>query len=170
MDLNLNKLTTKFQVIKLTEFHLTTILDLCNGNPIYYRHYNSEPTIESLRESLYALPPSKTMADKYFVGFFNDTELVAVLDLITGYPTKDTAYIGLFMIARDYQGNGLGTQLISDLITHLTDQGFCYVELGYIKGNAQAKSFWTKNDFTSLGGEIKTDEHTIIRMQCKIKE
>ena len=44
------------------------------------------------------------LSDKYFFGFFEREELVAVMDLVDGYPAQRTSYIGFFMMNPDYQG------------------------------------------------------------------
>ena len=62
-----------------------------------------------------ALPPNKRMEDKAYVGFFEEGKLTAVLDWISGYPTKETAWIGLFMVSEERQGQGVGSGIIRGL-------------------------------------------------------
>ena len=44
-------------------------------------------------------PPGFTQKDKYFFGFFENQTLIAVMDLVDGYPMPEIAFIGLFMTA-----------------------------------------------------------------------
>lgn len=168
MLLKFNELSSKYMVKKFTEEDVPDILALCKGNPIYYKYFKSEPTSENIKESLTNLPPNKTMEDKYFVGFYDGNRLVAILDLIAGYPNEDIAYIGWFMMNREFQGAGVGTAIISEAISYLKEKHFCYVQLGYIKGNPEARNFWMKNKFIPTGGEVETDSYTIVKMQREI--
>lgn len=62
-----------------------------------------------------ATPPGIVLSDKYFFGFFEREELVAVMDLVDGYPDQRTSYIGFFMMNPDYQGKHVGTAIIMRL-------------------------------------------------------
>ena len=87
------------------------------------------------------------MADKYYVGFYEDKTLVAVMDLIDGYPYADIAYIGFFMMNPTYQGNQTGTAIISEVIDYLRSVGKAEVRLAIDRGNPQSTHFWKKNGF-----------------------
>lgn len=45
------------------------------------------------------------------------------MDLILGYPEKNTAFIGLFMTDVRYQHRGVGSQIISGLAAYLSACG-----------------------------------------------
>lgn len=162
---HLEALSTQYQVRRLTEADVPDIYALCKGNPTYYRHMKCEPTYENITQDLTALPPNKTLADKYFLGYYRDRRLLAILDLVGGYPTRDTAFIGWFMVDKAAQGAGLGTALITELLAFLRAAHFHHVRLGYIKGNPESKAFWEKNHFLPTGIEAQTDDYTIIVLQ-----
>lgn len=162
--LEINQLSSKYTVKKLVEEDIPNILMVCQGNSVYYKYYKSEPTNENIKDSMRALPSNKSIDDKYFVGFYNEDRLVAVLDLITGYPNEDVVYIGWFIMNKEFQGSGVGTAIIEDIILYLKED-FSYVKLGYIKGNPQAENFWKKNKFRPVGNEVETDSYTIVNMQ-----
>lgn len=73
--------------------------------------------------------------------------LVAVMDLIEDYPTRDTAFLGFFMMARERQGCGVGTRLIADCADCLKQAGFRKMRLAVDRGNPQSLAFWEKNGF-----------------------
>ena len=52
---------------------------------------------------------------KYYVGFYDGDILVAIMDLIDGYPDSDTAFIGFFIMNRQLQGRQIGTSIIQEL-------------------------------------------------------
>ena len=74
-----------------------------------------------------ALPPKKSLKDKYYIGFFEVKELDAIMDLILYYPNEDTAFIELFMVLSDKQG---GTEIIGECCSELREIGFSAIRLG----------------------------------------
>ena len=57
-------------------------------------------TKESIHEDMNMLPPNKSKEDKFYIGFFDNHILVAVMDLIINFPDNKTAFIGLFMMSK----------------------------------------------------------------------
>ena len=106
--------------------------------------------MEEVYNDLTICPPGKCAEDKFYIGFYDQNVLVAVMDLIAGYPDDSTAFLGFFMMNPDYQGKGIGTSLISECCDYLKSIGFSAVQLGFDKGNPQAKHFWHKNQFVDI--------------------
>lgn len=79
---------------------------------------------QSIREDLHALPPGKTEMDKFYIGYFDQCNLVAVMDLILAFPDDETASIGLFMMNQKYQGGGIGSKIIEDAAGFLNQKDF----------------------------------------------
>lgn len=167
MKLEINELSSIYRVNQLEVKDIPEILSLCKGNPLYYKYYKPEASAESIENDLYALPPGKTLEDKYFVGLYDGQQMVAVLDLIVGYPNIKSAYIGWFMVHKEYQGDGLGTRLVCEIIDYLAEKKFRDVQLCYVKGNEQAETFWLKNKFTPIDEEVERQDYTIIKM-CRV--
>ena len=136
---------------RLTEADAAQVCALMQGNPLFYRYHPPQPTPESIRTDMTALPPGKAMEDKWFVGFYDGDCLIAVMDLILNYPAADTAFIGLFMTDVRYQHRGVGSQIVSGLAAYLSACGCEKIRLGVDKGNPQSHAFWTKNRFRTIG-------------------
>lgn len=168
MDLDYTQFSEDYQVKKITEEDIPEVLKLCKGNPTYYKHMKMEPTIDNLKETITVLPPNMTMEDKFFVGFYKDNCLMAILDLITGYPNRETAFIGWFMTKKEYQRRGLASKIVRKLLELMKNKGFQYVRLGYVKGNTESESFWKRNGFLPTGVESQNDEYTAVILQCEI--
>lgn len=134
-------------VKRLNKEDVEAIFDLCAGNAIFYQYHPPFVTTESILEDMKALPPGKGCGDKCYVGFFDGTVLVAIMDLILHYPQEGTAYIGLFMMAQNYQGKGIGTEIIRECSLYLKNSGFSRIRLAFDKGNPQSEAFWIKNKF-----------------------
>ena len=139
---------------RLTAADAEALLALCRGNALFYRYHPPAATRESLLQDMTALPPGKTAADKYYVGFFAEERLIAVLDLILRYPEEQTALIGFFMVEAGAQGHGVGSRLIGKILRRLQDHGVRRVRLAVDRGNPQSMAFWSKNGFERTGEEI----------------
>ncbi len=161
-------LSDVYAVRHITETDIPAVLSLLCGNPLYYAHCPPPPSVESVREELAALPPGKDYKDKYYLGFYQENTLVAVMDLIDGYPDGDTAFIGLFMMEKAYQGKGIGSAIIKDVCRYLQTQ-FTHVRLGYVSTNAQSKAFWYKNGFVPTGVVAHQEQYDIVVLQRELR-
>jgi len=165
MKLLVKHLSSCYKVRQISEEDIGDIYNVCKENSTYYAYMKSKPTIENVKEDMTVLPPGKTMEDKFFVGFYEKDQLIAIMDLIAGYPNNNTAFIGLFMMNKNYQGIGIGSKIIEEVLYFLKIEGYIYTRLGYVKGNLQSETFWTKNKFISIGSELEKESYTIVVMQ-----
>lgn len=168
MTLDITKLSPRYEVRQLGEEDFPAILALYQSNPQYFAPMGQEPPQGGLEEDLAALPPGKTMEDKYFLGFFREGALAALLELVTGYPDEGTGYIGLFMVDARHQGQGEGSRLIGEILAHLKDAGLGYAELCYSYGNQQSEHFWMKNGFIPTGSVRQQGEYYVISLFKKL--
>lgn len=167
--ITINQLSNKYEVRKLEKSDIPLILELCKKNPKYYRHCPPEVSRESIEKDMTILPPGKTLEDKYYVGFFEDINLVAVMELIDGYPDEKTAYIGFFMMNMDFQGKGIGSKIITEVCEYLRER-FSKIRLAYVKGNEQSEHFWLKNRFEKIGVEKEIENYTVVAMERRLEE
>ena len=145
--MKIKDLSKTFYVRKLDKDDIEMIYDLSCKNHIYYQYHPPFVTRESILDDMKALPPGKSYDDKYYIGFFENDSLVAIMDLILDYPTKGIAFIGLFMTNIQYQHKGIGSNIISEITMSLKSLGYRKIRLGVDKGNPQSYSFWSKNNF-----------------------
>ncbi|HFU4451274.1 TPA: GNAT family N-acetyltransferase [Streptococcus suis] len=151
--MKISQFSSRFQVRKLTEADLEQVLALYQTNPLYFEHFPPLPSLESLANDLVDCPPGKSLSDKYFLGFWDKNNLVAILDLIDGDPTEEIAYMGLFMVDANLSGQDLGSRIMAELLPQLATR-FKKVRLGYVESNPQSSHFWAKLGFCPTG-EIK---------------
>ncbi|HEM3635341.1 TPA: hypothetical protein U1C44_000791 [Streptococcus suis] len=104
--MKISQFSNRYQVRKLAGADLEPVLALYQTNPLYFEHFPPLPSLESLANDLVDCPPGKELSDEYFLGFWDKERLVAILDLIDGYPTAEIAYIGLFMVDSRLAGQG----------------------------------------------------------------
>ena len=165
--LDIERFSEQYAVRVLSYSDVSLIHNICKGNTIYYEHCGRENTTEDIYNDLTITPPGKDLSDKYYVGFFCENHLIAVMDLIDGYPNDSTAFIGFFMMNIDYQGKGIGTGIITQLLVYLKQAGFKMVRLGIDKGNPQSTHFWHKNGFKEVK-EVPQERGIIVLAEREI--
>ena len=166
--MNTASLSAQYSVRALDERDTETVFRLCRENTLYYQHCPPFVTPESIRRDMHALPPGKQPEDKHYLGFFDGEELIAVLDLIDGYPTPETAFFGFFMTAVPLQRQGIGSRIIGEVCDDLKKQGYREVRLCRVAGNPQPEAFWRKNGFQETGLTSKTDLYTVIILRKEL--
>lgn len=156
-------------VRELSHSDLPALLSLCLGNPQYYSFLDEEPTMDALAAEMTELPPGCSLDQKSYLGFFDaGGDLIAVLDLIRGYPAEGCAFIGFFMVDASRQGTGIGSQLISKLLDRLRDSGVFRVRLAYVEGNEQSRRFWEKRGFLEVDAPIDQGEYKVVPMERRL--
>lgn len=166
--MHLQSLSRRYTVRRLTQTDVDAILTLCSGNPQFYRYHPPMATKTSILDDMQAVPPGKTLADKYFVGFYDGEILIAIMDLITDYPNPATAYIGLFMVDAIQQGKGTGSMLIAECKQALRVEHFTALRLAIDEGNPQSKAFWQKNGFALTGKRTPNEHGAYLPMECEL--
>ncbi len=149
-NIQIEKLSGAYTIRRLTDADVPMLYAWMLRNDQYFRYCGGSTTPERVRQDLTLCPPGTTPAQKHYVGFFGADTLVAVMDLIDGYPDADTAFIGFFMMNKDLQGQGTGTAIVREVLAALRALGYTAVRLGIDKENPQSNHFWRKNGFTVL--------------------
>ena len=162
-------LGTNYDVRRIEERDIADVYRLCKSNKRYYRTLGSAfPTRESLTEVISDVPDGKGAENKFFVGFYENDKLLAVLDLITGYPDEKSAFIGWFMVDAERHRQGIGSQILADVRAAVKGWGFESLSLGCVKENGDALSFWQNNGFAPTGEETPTGKHTTATFEMKL--
>ena len=159
--IDLSKFSTQYHVRPMKDTDADALLEFCIQNDQYYRYCGKQPSRELILQDLHITPPNISVDAKYYVGFYDGDFLVAIMDLIDGYPDSDTAFIGFFMMNRQLQGRQTGTHIIQELCLYLKETGMKRVQLGIDKENPQSNHFWAKNGFSVIR-EVEQEEGTIL--------
>lgn len=84
---------------KLNKSNREEILKLLNSCADYFELVEGQkPNINTVNEILEEFPSEKCIEDKKVFGFYENQELIALVDFIKGYKTSDEGMIGLFII------------------------------------------------------------------------
>ena len=167
--LDIGTLSTQYSVKKITEADISPVYRLAKSNTRYYEYLGTIPTRESLTEVISELPDGVNPTCKHFVGFYSDDDvLVAVMDLITGYPENDDAFIGWLMVDGAMQGRGVGSGIFADVRAAMKAAGYDYLSLGCIESNEEAIAFWKGQGFRETGAATETDGYTVVTLARSI--
>jgi ribosomal protein S18 acetylase RimI-like enzyme len=98
------------------------------------------------------LPPGREMKDKFTLGFYVDSQLTGVADVVRGWNAAHKAIIGLLLFAPAFRGRGHGRRavvLIEELAA--TWPGIDTMRIAVVEGNVPAFSFWQRMGFVETG-------------------
>ncbi len=158
--LNLQALSCDFDVRRIAEEDISEVYLLAKANRLYYEYLHERPTMAGLTEIISQVPEGAKPTDKYFVGFWDTSgELVAIMDLICGYPESDDAFIGWFMVDVDRHRQGIGSGIFADVRATLAAAGYDHLELAVIAENVEAKAFWEAQGFSPTGRVEERDDY-----------
>ncbi len=160
--IDVSQLSDDYQVRLLTEADVRTVVELCQKNTLFYQYCPPQVSEQSILADMKALPNRKQLFDKYYLGYYQDERLMAVVDLIMRCPDEKSAFIGFFMLEKEIQNRGIGTTMISELAGKLKERGCEKIRLGWVKGNPQAEHFWRKNGFRQTGITYDNEDYTVI--------
>ncbi len=159
--LDYQKLSSRYAVRRLGDADTDEIQALCRENTQFYAYCQAQPTKEQVQSDLRLLPPGVAPEDKYYLGFYQGNTLIAVMDLVDGYPEKSTAFIGFFMMKKALQGQGLGSAIIEETAAYLKSIGKAAIRLAIDKDNPQSNHFWNKNGF-QVFKQVERDGWTVL--------
>jgi len=131
--------------------------ELIESDPGYTERVTGYPPGPADAQSLLMMRP-EGLAEraKVVLGGFLDGRLVAVADLLRGFPTEHTAYVGLLEVHWNQQGTGLGKAMYQQVERYLETSWpeIRTLRLAIVDTNARiATGFWEKLGFTATGEE-----------------
>ena len=163
--LDIQSLGTSYDVRRLTETDISDVVTLARTNRRFYRALGIRPSRSRLTEIITNVPTGAEGTSTYFVGFYDDEDdLVAVMDLICGYPESDDAFIGWFMVDAASQGRGVGTSIFADVRASMKAQGYDHLELKCPKASDSALRFWESQGFIPSGREEFNGTYDVVEM------
>ncbi len=148
---NIETLSADYDVERITEEDISDVYNLCRSNIQYYRNIGEHPSEKRLTEVISELPGGAEASQKFFVGFYEKGKLIALLDLICGYPEKDSAFIGWFTVDADKQHKGIGSQIFADIRATMKARGFKNLRLVCPAASEETITFWEKQGFGKDG-------------------
>ena len=147
--IDIEALSTTFDVREVHDSAVTDVQLLARSNHRYWRELGARPTTAAVTSIIKDVPEGAT--EKHFLGFYDENEgLVAVMDLIVGYPDATGALIRWFTVAADRHRQGIGSQLFADVRASLAAQGVTHLTL-QVPEQEGPLAFWTEQGFEATG-------------------
>ena len=148
------------------------VLDIYIGNDYYFNKILNIPqNITNVEKDITNIPDGVQKSQKnYRLVSFNN-EILGAVDYITGYPEKNTVFIGLFIIKNNKHRQGFGEKIFDYLENLFKSEGFLKIRLGVIADNEIGFSFWKKRNFKEIERKVLkfgNSEKEVIVMEKKI--
>jgi GNAT superfamily N-acetyltransferase len=127
------------------------------GAPTYFELTTGHPPGAAEAQSLFTVLPPEGLdyADKFDWGIVTEAGLVGCIDVLRGWPTADTAHLGLMLISEDHVGQGIGRAAFEALEHEVRRwPGITRLRAAVVATNAQVLPFWKRMGFTETG-EVK---------------
>ena len=84
------------------------------------------------------------------IGFSKNEQAIAFLSLLEGYPNKNTLYIGLFLIDKQFQKKTIGAKIIDKVIDIAFESDYKSIKLSVQDNNVSGYPFWQKFGFKKV--------------------
>lgn len=162
-------LSSAFETRAINSENIPEVFALARSNRVYLRYLGERPTKANLTALIARLPEGAQPSSKHFVGFYDeDGYLVAVMDLVCGWPDERTAFIGWFMVAADMQRQGVGSQLFADVRAALEGQGYQSVRLQLPERDDEGIAFWQAQGFALTGERDESGRRPLVTLSREI--
>ena len=136
-----------YDLVPITQENYTIAREVYNTNPGYFQLFDKVPSDENILSTMRMVPDGYGIEDKLFAALCENSEAVAVIDLLAGYPDKNNLWLGLFLVHGDLHSKGLGAAIVNGVVQAARSAGFVSIHLGVVKTNAGALNFWQKMGF-----------------------
>lgn len=131
------------------------------------------PCADDVDDFFFGKPERKSATDKSVFGLFLGETMIGCADVIRAYPTDDTVWIGLLLLAETYRGRGYGSVALETLTGMASQWGHQNVQLAIVSTNTRAQVFWRREGFEEIRrtsnakfiGEIVVMQRPIIARQ-----
>ena len=116
------------------------------------------------------LPEGKGYDDKFVFGLHVDGAYVGCIDCIRGWPTPDTALVGLLLVVEPHQRRGIGRAAYARLEERIRAWGTCTrVRIAVVETNDDVVPFWRRLGFVPTG-EVKPYVYGSVRSRTVVFE
>lgn len=157
----------------ITPADVDAVQELIESDPGYTERITGYPPGESDAQSLLMMRPDDLPEEsKVVLRAFDDGQLVAVVDLLRGFPNERTAFIGLLEVHATHQGRGYGgtTYRLVQRYVETTWPEVRTMRLAVVDTNAQvATGFWQQQGFEATG-EVRPYRYDKLESSARLYE
>ena len=140
---------------------IQTLFEACKD---YFILMTGGSVTSASAHSLYIqLPEGKSYKDKHIFGFYEDSELMGVIDAILNYPDDRTLTLGLFLVDPKYKVIGM-KNAYKLLERWCMDQKVSKIRISAYEILEDEMKFWQEMGFQPTGQKIEDGDRAILIM------
>lgn len=143
-QISLLDLAAGYEVKQLENRDAGQVLRLMQSNPQYF---TQKPSLRFVKTEMVRLPQESMIDQKYYLGYYDQGKLIAILDLILDHPQPLYAYIRELMVDARKQNKGIGSQIVQALEEGVAKAGFAHIALEVEENDEDAIRFWEKLNY-----------------------
>jgi len=141
-----------YETVTITKQNFGQIFEIYDTNQDFFLLTNGKnANIESSMNDIDATPPCFEIEQKIYISIWEKSNVIGVLDLLTGYPEQTCIWIGLLLIHGKMHGKKIGGKIVTAILNASKTAGYRGVQLGVIENNVKAMAFWQKHGFVKIG-------------------
>ncbi|MFI5710715.1 GNAT family N-acetyltransferase [Kribbella sp. NPDC051620] len=149
------------------------VQELIESDPGYAERVTGYPPGAADAQSLLMMRPDGLHAEqKKVLGVWEGEQLVAVVDLLRGYPDEHTAFIGLLEVHGRHRGRGVGAAAYRGVEEYVGREWgeVRTLRLAVVDTNArEAQGFWERQGFERTG-EVKPYRYDKVKSLARLYE
>ena len=157
---DLQELLPDYKIKTIAEKDYDNLYNLELSNIDYYLCTQGHAvSYEEAAKDITELPPNTSQEQKFYIGFYDNEKLVAVMDYIEHYPSKGIVWIGFFMTDVAVKRKKLGTKIISEFIKALRKNNISSLQLGCLDSNNIGLHFWKSLDMYEIRRVVSREDN-----------
>lgn len=117
-----------------------------DGDPSFFAEINGRAF--DVDEVCAALPPGRTVADKFLFVVERGGRIEGIFDLIRDYPEPQVMHLGLIFLSQEIRGGGMGRRCLHALYDWARAMGATVMRLGVVEPNMKARHLYATEGFT----------------------
>lgn len=170
MKETLKSLLHAFEIIDITASNFEPVMAIYDSNHAFFiQTEGKEATLENSLQDIHAIPPGFEIANKIYVGIWENGEIVGVLDMLLGYPAAHCVWIGLLLIHGHLHGKRYGSRIVMAIFAAAKIDGYTSIKLGVIDNNETGIRFWDKHGFKKIR-ESTTERNGVTPLRIVVME
>jgi ribosomal protein S18 acetylase RimI-like enzyme len=140
--------------------------ELLESDSDFFKITNGEPPGPGAAKSLLSdLPEAKGNHDKFVYAVFDHSgALIAVFDLVRGYPDDKTWFLGFLFVVPNNRNVGLGSHLLEAICAHVKQSDGAALRLGVVRENFRARALYDRTGFLFLYERQRTHANGLTRI------
>lgn len=144
----MKKQLSEYEIIPITIQNFKQVFQVYDTNQDFFLlTEGKKTTVKKSINDINALPPNTDISQKTYVSIWKDDKVVAVLDLIEGYPWKTSVWLGLLLVHGSLHSRKIGSSILNAVLTSAKKAGYKSIQLGVFENNVRGLAFWQRHGF-----------------------